>query len=140
MLSIQISLKLTATFSFKILKILNMLEETEAHSAPHKPVCVCVQAHAGTHTHKKKQLTPKEVLFIFPKGSCCVCKYHIVVNFMNFQLSDFYISTQNPAVMLSPAHRWTRKQHTIRLLSRVPSSLWDIAVGWFFICSFFMLH
>ena len=46
-----------------------MLEEAEAHSAPHTPLCVCV--HMQTHTHKKRQPAPKKALFIFPKGSCC---------------------------------------------------------------------
>lgn len=132
MLSIQISLKLTATFSFKILKILNMLEETEAHLAPHKRL--------WAHTHsQEKTANIKGGAFYFSKGEL-LCKYHTLVASMKFQVSDFYIYTQTPAVMLSPAHRWTREQHTIRLIFRVLSSLWDMAVGWFFICSFFMLH
>lgn len=121
-----------------------MLEETEAYSAPHKPLCmclyVCVQMHTHTHTHsKEKTVKTKRRCLLFPKRES-LCKYHIVTASMKFQVSDFYIYTQTPVVVLSPAHRWTRKLHTIRLLSGLSISLWDIAVGWFFICSFFMLH
>lgn len=115
-----------------------MLEKTEAHSAPHKPLCVCACICGHTHLEEKTANT-QEGAFYFSEREL-LCKHHTMVASVKFQVSDCYIYTQTPAVMLSPAHRWTRKQHSIRLLSRVPSSLWDMAVGWFFICSFFMLH
>lgn len=48
-----------------------MLEETEAYSAPHKPLCMCayICVCKGMHTQKRRQLTV-EVPIVFPKGSC----------------------------------------------------------------------
>lgn len=114
---------------------------------PHTHTCVHIPRHTYSYTHKhidtnthtyREIAKAKEMPFI--------CQEEVAVEALPFpasvrlQVSEFYICTRPPAELLSPAHWWTREQHTIRLLSGAPVSLWDRAVEWFFICSFFMLH
>lgn len=110
--------------------MLNMLEETEAYSAPHKPLCmcVCVCAHvqrAHTHTQKRRQLTPKEVPVISPKGSCCA---NITLSLLLWN-SRFLILTftHRPLQWCSPLHTAEQGNNTLLdffLGFRAPSGIW----------------
>lgn len=125
-----------------------MLEEAEHGS---KYMCMRVHILTGTcahscthaHTHRNVYIESESYhqrgAFYFQRRKL-LQKSPILGASVTQQVSDFYICTQPPAEVLSPACQQTRKQHTIRLLSGVPVSLWDRAVEWFFICSFFMLH
>lgn len=106
-------------------------------------MCACAHRHAHTDAHtthtKEKTADTNRGAFYFPRR-VLLCQYHIIVASMKFQVSDSRLHMQTPTVVLSPARRWPGKQHTIRLLSGVLSSLWDMAVGGFSICSVFVLH
>lgn len=108
-----------------------------AHTRTHIPIHT--QTHRYKHTHTEKELTPRRCL-LFPEKEVAIEALTFPCTFATLQVSDFHICTQPPDELPSPACWWTREQHTIRLLSGVPVSLWDRAVEWFFICSFFMLH
>lgn len=117
---------------------------TQLHTSPCVWVCMRVCAHACTHrrahhAHKREDSNTNGGTFDFPKRGL-LCQYHIILASAEFLVSDSCLPMQTPAVVLSPARTWTRKQHTIRLLSGVLSSLWDMAAGGFSICSVFMLH
>ena len=134
MLSIQISLKLTATFSFKILKILNMLEKTEAHSAPHKPLCVCACICGHTHLEEKTANT-QEGAFYFSEREL-LCKHHTWLLLWNFR---FLIVTFTHRPLQWCSHLHTDGQGNNTLLDcflgfRAPSGI-QLLVGFSFVLS-----
>ena len=108
------------------------------YSGAHMHIHVHTCSYTHKHIHRGRQLPPRRCLF-FPKEESAVEISHLwrLCNTTGFWLFHLH---GTPAEVLPPACGGTRKQHTIRHLSGVPVSLWDRAIEWFFICSFFMLH
>lgn len=95
------------------------------HTQLHLSLCECVCRCTHTYTHtthahsKEKTANIKGGDFYFPKRQL-LCKYHIIIASMKFQVSDFYIYTQTPA---SGAITWNNTLLDFFLGFQAPSGI-----------------